>query len=275
MLKSLGLLGACLLLFGTLSAQIPSSGNSFGFTLGYRQLTLRDQASSALTYRGNLPTLGLNWTRHTSQQIWEANLQGSYGKFFPQSAPSRMVIFLERNLDGSIDTVRVQATGSHLMLKGDVGFYHKQDFNHHSDAFWAVGARVSEELYYPQGFVSPGLTNVAAVSPQVLAGVGNFDKGLFTIGIVVPIAAVVTRLPYHQTVSKPEGPSATRSFFKYHTAVRTLNKHQEVKFRLGYQYQLGNHLSGGFFYEYAWLRDSDPRPLLMRTSTFAATLGFH
>lgn len=276
MLKSLGLLWGCLLLMGALHAQqITPSSNVFGVTLGWRQLTLRDEAASAVTYRGNLPTFGLNWTNNASNALWEANLQGSYGKFFPKDFPNREVIFLDRKLDGSIDTVRVQANGTNLMIKGDFGFYKKQSLNRDDDSFWAYGARVSEELYYPQGFVTPGLNNVVSLSPQVLAGIGRANKGMFTLGIVVPIASLVTRLPYNQTVSQPEGPSATKSFFKYNTEFRSLNKHQEIKFRLGYQYRLSDHLVGGLHYEFSGLRDTEPRSLLIRSNTFAATLGFH
>lgn len=212
MLKSLGLLWGCLLLLGTLHAQIKPSGSALGITLGYRFLSLRDEAASAASYRGNLPTFGLSWTNNTPGTLWEANLQGSYGKFYPKNFPTRDIIFLERKLDGSLDTIHVQANGTHLMLKADVGFYSKQNFN--ENAFWAVGARVSEALYYPQGFVSPGLANVASVSPQALAGIGNWDKGMLTVGVVIPIANIVTRMPYHQSISQPGGACCNEKFFQ-------------------------------------------------------------
>lgn len=276
MLKSLGLLWGCLLLLGALHAQqIAPSGSAFGVTLGFRQLTLRDEAASAVTYRGNLPTFGLNWTNNTSNLLWEANLQSSYGKFFPKNFPDREIIFLDRNLDGSIDTVRVQANGTQLMLSGNFGFYKKQSLNRGDDSFWAYGARISEDLNYPQGFVSPGLNNVVSLSPQVLAGIGNPEKGMFTVGIVVPIASLVTRLPYNQTISQPDGPSAAKSFLKYNTEFRSLNKHREMKLRLGYQHRLSNRLIGGLHYEFSWMKDTDPRPLLVRTNALAATLGFY
>jgi hypothetical protein len=275
MKKSLALLWGCLLFGSTLHAQFAPSGGIFGITLGFQQFTMRDEAATALAYKGNFPTLGLHWTNNAPNFLWEANLQGSYGKFAPENFPSRNLIFLERKLDGSIDTVLVQANGTHLMLKGDFGFYKKQSFGRSEDAFWATGLRVSEEVYYPQGFVSPGLSSVASLAPQAMVGFGNAEKGMFTMGIVIPIASLVTRLPYHQTVSQPEASSGTKSFFNYNTEIRSVNKHQEIKFRAGYQYRLSNHLIGGLHYEFAWLKDTDPRPLFMRSNTLVATVGFH
>lgn len=255
------------------SAVHSQTTNEFNLKIGWQQLRLKDEAASALVYKGQLPTVGFQWQHQTPQDLWQGQLQGSYGSFFPKDFPNREIIFLERNAEGGLDTVRVNARGSNILLRADLGWVRKLGTPEANDRNWqAVGANISEELFYPQGFVTSGLMNAVTFAPQAMAAFGAGSKGQFTVGITIPIAALTTRLPYHQTVSMPGGTTVS-GLFKQGSQWSSVDKHQQIRIQVGYKHHLGNHWQTGLQYEFAYLRNTTPRNLFVQQHTINAFIG--
>lgn len=231
---------------------------TLGVRLGFNRLTMLDRNTSSLLYAGNIPMLGVNYQRQNENGVFHLKLQGGRGGFFAQNHPDRSIRFLEQDVYGHTDTITVPMRGNSTLARLELGYFRKIDAGEHLR--WAAGGLVSNETFYQQGFITPGIMNVATVSPAVqMAWNGGGDYYL-SVGIAAPIAALVSRSAYHNSVSLPDA-GKIEGFFRQGTKVASLGTHQQVKFSAALHHKLGDRWLAGLEYDFRLLKNTYPRPL--------------
>ena len=232
--------------------------NALGLRLGFNRLNLLDRNSSALIYRGNIPMVGIEYQTYGENGYFIANLQAGNGSFFTKNHPGRTIYFMSQDVHGHVDTVAVPVRGSSTLSRLELGYLRK--LNPGSDLEVAAGGMFSDEFYYQQGFVTPGLMNVAAISPALRMSWMNDSRYFVSVGISVPLVAAVSRSAWHNSVSQPGG-SKAGGFFKQGTRVEDYSGHRQVRFTASVHRKLGNRWLAGLNYDLRTLKNSSPREL--------------
>jgi hypothetical protein len=135
----------------------------------------------------------------------------------------------------------------------------------------AVGGRVSNELFYPQGWNSGGIFNALIFSPEAWTQHWIDSHHSFTGSVRIPLIASVSRLPYDNTVSKPnEG--IIGGFLKNSEWVG-VKKFLAPAFTLGYNYQINQKWGAGLNYEFSWYSIQQPQTMRLLSQSVLANFN--
>ncbi|MCB9282908.1 MAG: hypothetical protein H6563_02455 [Lewinellaceae bacterium] len=240
-MKTIFFLSCLALLSGPtlLSGQtVEGNRHSLGIHAGLSPYWVYDQAASPLLYFHQLYQLGLSYRAETPNQLWDLRLQGGFGPSHALGVGEREVRFMERDAYGVTDTFNVPVRGQ--AIQGELALGWAYRIRPHL----AVGVLLADDLYYPQGFVTPGLANMAWLAPRVQWDLPIGKTSRLDVTASTPIVAFVSRLPYHGSVSQPEK-SALAGFFSQNTTLNTLNRFQRLDLSVGYQFQVSRKLTLG------------------------------
>lgn len=235
-----------------------SRQQTLGVRLGFNRLTMLDRNTSGLLYGGTIPMLGVNYQRQSEKGVFHMKLQGGRGGLFAQNYPDRSIRFLEQDVYGHTDTITVPMRGNSALARFELGYFRQIDTGNHLR--WAAGGLVANETFYQQGFVTPGIMNTATVSPAVQMAWNGGNGYFLSVGISVPVAALVSRSTYHNSVSLPEA-GKIEGFFRQGTKVASLGTHRQVKFSAALHHKLGDRWLAGLEYDLRLLKNTYPRPL--------------
>lgn len=261
-----------LLLFQLGRAQTPTESGVgdqyrlFSFQLGVKHLRVLDRNVSGLVHTGYLPTFSIGYEGLKNNNRIQGNLQLARGGFYAESFPNRSLIFKTEDIYGNIDSVTVPMRGTNTLAGLSLAYSRRVHFGDQMGL--DLGAVLADDLYYPQGFVQPGLMNVASLSPKVDLTYAPQMQHVFSIGISVPLLTLVSRSTYNNSVSQPHDARAI-AFFDQGTRWSSLESHRQIDLRLAYQWRMGSHLSSSVRYHFRMLKNDLPRSLSLRQNELA------
>ncbi|RZM30602.1 MAG: hypothetical protein EOO88_00115 [Pedobacter sp.] len=210
------------------------------FSLGVQKLSLIDASKSPLIYTARaIPSVGIGYERQTSDQVYGAGLQLSYGGFGAKNLPPRNVIISSEDLYGKVSRNPIPAQGN--ILNGEINLYYlKRISKAYSKYTLYLGGRLSDEIYYPSGSINAGNpVNFASLAAQakVIGRMNNRNE----VGLQahLPLLSLVTRDPFDGTFSEP-GKSLQHSFFSKGSKFRSLDTYQSIQLGIWYQYLASN-----------------------------------
>ena len=267
-MKTTIFLSGMLLLFCTfpLSGQTPQT--TFQVTAGVSPYLVFDQAASPFVYRTNLYQAGFQFRREGAKQVWDLSLRGGFGSSKSMGTGHREIRFMGRDIHGVTDTFDVVVGGQLLRGTLEAGWAYRLSPS------LAVGLRAGDELYYAQGFVYPGLMNLAYLAPQLDYARTLGEKHRVSARVAVPVLALINRPSYHGSVSLPETGQAG-GFFRQNFSVNTVNRFQRASLELAYQYRISGRISLGLGYSAFFMHHDDLSTLRALDQSLMASLTFH
>lgn len=241
----------------------------FGLRLGFNRLHVLDRNTSALLYRGNIPTLNLNYQAAGQRHRWQGELKVGRGSYFSEAYPSRVIQFRNEDVYGKVDSVAVPMRANNSLLALSVGYWRKPASDGSMEYEW--GGQLSNQLFYPQGFVQAGLMNVASLSPSLGMAYKASHRQFFSLRIMIPILSLVSRSTYNQSVSQPADKKLV-GFFDQGTYWAAPARHREVKLAAAFHFKTGSRWMSGFHYDFHLLKNTQPRELTITQSELGLSM---
>lgn len=243
-----------------------------GMAVGIGSISYQDSNSSPLIYKASPKKVKFFYHLESNDFLFTVDLAFQAGKNGPKGLRDRVLFFQEEDYKGKTEDKKFPAGGSLLGGNLTLGAYYKISSTQESTCKVAVGAKVSEELFYPQGWTSAGIYNALALSPSAMV-FHRFDQThSVSAGVSMPILAKLTRLPYDNTVSKPEKNTLAGFFTNAKWAGPA--KYLGPSIELGYQYHPSSRWGAGLQYEMATRRIPEPRLMKVWSQSFSASV-FH
>lgn len=171
--------------------------NRIGIALGIGHVRWTDKNNSPLTYKSVPKNVRLFYNLETDDAIITVDLDVRMGGLKSKEHPDRTIFFREEDYKGKKEDKKFPVGGGLLAAKFSIGAFYKT-----SNDVTAVGIRMQEEMFYPQGWVSSGMFNAISFTPAFLAQKID-NRHQLSATLHLPGIAYTTRLPYHQTVSAP------------------------------------------------------------------------
>ena len=178
--------------------------NRIGLALGIGSVTYLDKNTSPLIYRGQPKNLRLFYNLESNDFLFAVDLDLRIGSNAPKYHSDRTLYFKEEDYTGKTEDKKFPAGGSFMTGRISFGAFYKISSTQESTFKVAVGARISNELFYPQGWTTAGLFNALSLSPEVIVQHKVDEYHSFTAGLRMPVVALLTRPTYDNTVSAPD-----------------------------------------------------------------------
>lgn len=251
-----------------LPSRAQSPQTSFKVQAGVSPFWVYDQAASPLVYRTNIFQAGLQFRRDGEKHSWDAALQGGYGSSKALGTGFREIRFVHQDIHETNNVVHVTLGGSLLQGRAHLGWAYRL-----SPRF-SLGLEAADELYYAQGFVTPGLMNLAYLGPRAEYAIVANEKHQLRARVAVPALAFINRLGHHGSVSIPES-GQVAGFFSQNFSVNTLNTFQRASLELDYQWRLSQRLSLGIDWSAFFMHHKDLSTLRAAKQSAMVSVTFH
>ncbi len=245
--------------------------NRIGLALGIGSVTYLDKNSSPLVYQAKPKNLRLFYNLESNSFLFSIDLDVRMGSNAPKYHKNRILFFHEEDYKGNKEDKKFPAGGSFLAGRISLGGYYKISSTQESTFKIAVGGRIMNEMFYPQGWNNSGLFNALAFSPEALTQHRVNEHHQVTASIRIPVVTRLSRLPYDNTVSDPDK-NQLQGFFRNSTWVYPA-KFLAPAITLGYNYQVNNRWGAGLNYELGWYRIQTPQQMKALTQSLLA--NFH
>lgn len=230
--------------------------NRIGLALGIGSVTYLDKNTSPLIYKSQPRNVRLFYNLETNHFLFSVDVDLKVGANSPKYHPGRTLFFQEEDYTGKEEDKKFTAGGTFLGGRFSLGAFYKISSTQSSTFKVAVGGRIMNELFYPQGWTLAGLFNALSFSPEAVAQHRIDDHHSFTASVRVPVVALLTRPAYDNTVSAP-GRSLVGGFFSNAAWVGPA-KYLAPAVELGYNYQFNQKWGAGLHYEFGWYSISHP-----------------
>jgi hypothetical protein len=230
-----------------------------GLALGIGSITYLDKNSSPLVYQSRPKNLRIFYNLESNTFLFSVDLDVKMGSNSPKYHQDRTLLFQEEDYKGNQEDKKFPAGGSFLAGRISLGGYYKISSTQESTFKIAVGGRIMNELFYPQGWNTGGLFNALSFSPEALTQHRVNEHHQFSASVRIPLIARISRLPYDNTVSKPDKNQA-QGFFHNSSWVGP-SKFLAPAITLGYNYQINTRWGAGLNYELGWYNIQTPQPM--------------
>ncbi len=242
--------------------------NRIGLALGIGNVTYLDKNTSPLIYRSKPKNLRLFYNLESGRFLFSLDLDLKMGGASPKYHPGRTLFFQEQDDEGNSEDKKFPAGGTLLSGRLSLGAYYKIPSTQASTFMVAAGGRIMNELFYPQGWTSAGMFNALSISPEAWIQHRVNDHHAFTAGARLPVAALLTRLPYDNTVSTTGKTPAGGFFDKSQWAGP--RKFLAPAISLGYQYQFNDRWGAGLNYDFNWYQIRQSQTMKAMNHSFLA-----
>lgn len=244
--------------------------NRIGLALGIGSVTYLDKNSSPLVYQSKPKNLRLFYNLESNTFLFSVDLDMRVGSNIPKYHKDRTLFFQEEDYKGNSEDKKFPAGGSFLAGRISLGAYYKISSTQESTFKVAVGGRIMNELFYPQGWNTGGMFNALSLSSEALTQHRFDNHHQVTASLRIPLVAQLTRLPYDNTVAAPEK-NQVNGFFRNAKWVGP-SKFLAPAMTLGYNYQINSHWGTGLNYELAWYNIQTPQPMKAMSQSLLANL---
>jgi hypothetical protein len=228
-----------------------------GLAMGIGSVTYLDKNSSPLVYQSRPKNLRLFYNLESNDFLFSIDLDVRVGSNAPKYHKDRTLFFHEEDYRGKSEEKKFPAGGSLMAGRISIGAFYKIASTQESTFKVAVGGRIMNELLYPQGWTSGGLFNALSFSPEAWTQHRVDEHHSFTASMRLPVATRLTRLPYDNTVSKPNE-SVLGGFFTNAQWVG-VKKFLAPAMSLGYNYQINQRWGAGLQYDFSWYNIQQPQ----------------
>lgn len=215
------------------------------FSVGLKELTLRDQGRSPFIYFGrSLWTLGLYYEQHNPHSFFGFETRASYGNFGAKYHPNRYIVLSAKGLDDNLSSNIIPLDAQ--LATAWLHTYYLRQLALPIGNKWSIhlGGGLSDELLYPvDNFISENPMNLAHITLQSRIQYQLAAQHRLQLRSQAALLAVVSREPYDGSFSQPEK-TLVESFFTKGTRFYTINKYQQFDLAFNYQY----HPRGSFIY---------------------------
>ena len=233
--------------------------NRIGLALGIGSITYLDKNSSPLVYQSRPKNLRIFYNLESNTFLFSVDLDVKMGSNAPKYHQDRTLFFQEEDYKGNREDKTFPAGGSFLAGRISLGGYYKISSTQESTFKVAVGGRIMNELFYPQGWNTGGLFNALSFSPEALTQHRVNEHHQFSASVRIPLIARLSRLPYDNTVSKPDK-NQVQGFIHNCSWVGP-SKFLAPAITLGYNYQINTRWGAGLNYELGWYNIQTPQPM--------------
>jgi hypothetical protein len=245
--------------------------NRIGLALGIGSVTYLDKNSSPLVYQSRPKNLRIFYNLESTTFLFSVDLDMRLGSNAPKYHADRTLFFQEEDYKGNKEDKKFPAGGSLMAGRISLGAYYKISSTQESTFKVAVGGRIMNELFYPQGWNTGGMFNALSFSPEALTQHRVNEHHQFSASIRIPVVARLSRLPYDNTVSAPEK-NQVEGFFRNSSWVSP-SKFLAPAMTLGYNYQINTRWGAGLNYEFGWYNIQTPQQ--MKAVSHSLLANFH
>lgn len=231
--------------------------NRVGLALGIGSVTYLDKNTSPLIYRSNPKNIRLFYALETNDFLFSLDIDFKIGGTVPKYHTDRTLYFEEEDYTGKSEVKKFPAGGTFMAGRLSLGAFYKISSTQESTFKVAVGGRIANELFYPQGWTTAGLLNALSFSPEAVMQHRVNEYHSFTASVRIPAVALLTRPPYDNTVSAPDK-TLVSGFFQ-NSEWTSVKKFQAPVIGLGYNYQINQRWGAGLNYEFGWYNISTPQ----------------
>lgn len=240
-----------------------------GFTLGVQNRQLLDEQKSALTYASQEHFAGLFYRRESSKSLFKLSLSAGTGDFYAKHFKDRWLYSSIYSIEGTqaVDSFPVTAT----LTGGNLELDFLLKLNPGRRTTWLAGASVKERLVYTDN--KTGMLNSLGLHANVglITEFGTNSK--LRVNFSVPLVALNSRLPWHNTASDPID-SEIKTFFKKGTTVAGPGDFSMPELAVDYEIRLTRGLGLGAGYGFTWLHIPAVQPLKSVLHTFQLQILF-
>ena len=245
--------------------------NRIGLAIGIGSVKYLDKNSSPLVYQSKPKNLRLFYNLESNTFLFSVDLDVKMGGNAPRYHTGRTIFFKEEDYKGKKEDKKFPAGGSFLAGRISLGAYYKISSTQESTFKVAVGGRIMNEMFYPQGWGNAGMFNALSFSPEAWTQHRVNEHHQFTASVRIPLIAHLSRLPYDNTVSAPDK-NQVQGFFRNSNWVGA-KKFLAPAMTLGYNYQINTHWGAGLNYELGWYNIQSPQPMKALSQSILA--NFH
>ncbi|QNF33925.1 hypothetical protein HUW51_14775 [Adhaeribacter swui] len=241
----------------------PASRHSLSLGLGLSQVSVRDQNASPLLYQNNLPQVTLRYQHSFKRGELQVGLQARYGNYTPKAYRGRAV-----NLGEVVVPLTSKLAAGHFSLN----YLHR--VNAAAKSAWYLGTGLQQLLQYPTEAPYAGLVSVTAL-PLILKVQHQFNaKNLLESQVQYTLAGLLSRFPWHATLSLPDVTSNLKALYQNNTRVVAGYQLNQVAWQTQFQHQVSPHLRVGLSYQFERLVDAKPRRLHTWSNSLSAQSAF-
>ncbi|MPR37229.1 hypothetical protein [Salmonirosea aquatica] len=245
--------------------------NQFRIGVGADYIKTVDLLYSTNMFKSIRTEVQLEYSHQSKKGIFWSDLHVFSGALIPNSGSDVEIYAKETDINGVESTEHKVLEISQIGFNLRLGYLHKmQQVRSSSNALY-IGGSLEENLTYIPGFINIGLINNGSFNAKA-----RFDyflrngKPIF-LELGVPLASVVTRMPYHQSPGRPDE-SVLKSFFTGNNKLETLNHFQNVRFSIKYPLLVKKRIALDIMYAASWMHYYKPNHLTEAGSQLS--LGF-
>ncbi|RAW02699.1 hypothetical protein [Pseudochryseolinea flava] len=245
--------------------------NCIGLAIGLGTVSWLDKNSSPIDYTSKPKHVRLFYNLEVKSMLFTVDFDIKLGGMRAKHLAQRMVYFQEENYKGKKEDKKFPVGASFLAGKLSFGAYYKMKQSASAEFRVAPGIKLSNEMFYPQGWVSSGLFNAISFSPAANVQHRIDAEHDVTATVSLPVATYLARLAYHNTVSAPNK-SLIEGFIR-NSAWAGLGRFFSPAAELQYHYQFHNHIGTSLTYGFNYYLIEQSQPMRATSHTFLA--GIH
>lgn len=245
--------------------------NRLGVAVGIGSITYVDKNSSPLLYQTRPKTVRFFYNLESNTFLFSVDLEAKVGSNQAKDHRNRTMYFQEEDYKGNKADKKFPVGGSFMAGRISFGAYYKIASTQESTFRVAVGGRIMNEMFYPQGWTSGGMFNALSLSPEAWTQHYVNAYHQFTALVRIPLVTRLSRLPYDNTVSAP-GKTQVQGFFRNSSWVSPKTFFAPTV-GLRYNYQIDMHWGTGLNYELSWYGIRTPQQ--MKALSHSLLANFH
>jgi energy-converting hydrogenase Eha subunit F len=230
---------------------------------GVTQLTVHDRNASPLAYRGRLAQVGLSYQFRTERSEWFLGASAATGSFYAKDYPERFVYFGE-----------TAASLRDNLVAGQLQLHYLRRLSMFAGGEVLLGTGLQQSLYYPESEPHAGMISTTTLPLIAKLRYALSGKTTLEAQAQYAVAGLVTRLPWDNSLSRPEETSQFKAFYRNNTQLEGGHRLQQASVRLAINRQLGKRWQAGIGYDFGLLRHPDPQPLTRMSHGLNANLHF-
>jgi hypothetical protein len=223
-------------------------------------LTFLDRQASPLIYESDLNGATMVYEHNASKSRSFLKLQANLGTALPKNIGLREFTLTNTNIYGETTTNILVHAPTVYTGQLEAGYLRRLKTGGSKSIF--VGGTLQDWITYSDniGFWSTMGINTASLNAAIQLEKAVTNRQQLKIGASFPVAAIVSRMPYSNSISDPERGNF-KAFFAEGSRLVFLNQLQRVSFGAAYQYQFSCHWGTGVAYDFYWLHYTQPRPV--------------
>ena len=222
--------------------------------------TFLDRQTSPLIYKSDLNGVTLAYEHSAPKSRSFFNFQANLGTALPKGVGIREFTLSNTDIYGETITNILMHAPTVYTGQLEAGYLRRLKTGGSKSIF--VGGTLQDWITYSDniGFWSTMGINTASLNAAIQFEKAVTNRQQLKIGASFPVVAIVSRMPYSNSISDPERGNFA-AFFTEGSRLAFLQQFQRVSFIAAYHYQLSRHWETGVAYNFYWLHYTQPRPI--------------